>query len=507
MAKPGLQRRLSIPIEIAPSNWMEAAVLTVKEFVCIPNSFSSSRAFWHTWESVCVDWSVSTSSTRKVAEVRLLTDSLANRRVSLWREVLSVPEIVDEEEFNSVLMDGSYSSWAEIARDSRRTYASILRKRPDLHLQLTRILHALATRFKDVGYCQGMNFVACTILLGVASIEDPSIGSIASPKLPNREPLVDDELVSPDTFMSVIQTGNPVLHERIAFKLCEKLFVRNHFVRIYEVGLFTRLSIWSFDKLVESQFPELHEMITHQLQVSADFYTSTWFMTLFSADLDLSSSLRILDVFIAKGPKALHRFGLACLSMLEIRLMNPENDVAEALRLLRGSAVTAVAEVGIEYLVQYAMHEYKCVTNRLLADLQTAGKVHGGACLIFVTDRDTLVRSGVVVPPALAGDSSPSGAAFEAEWSKEEAQIKSAPVITNMGFIASKFHNLKARPSLDGGGFLNADEDEDETLHRGNSMSPERKFGARKALKSLGKKISSILPKTMSKGYSRTDDP
>ena len=498
-----LRRRGSVALPELAATWMEAAVAIVKDFVCCSNNHSASYVFWNTWESVCVAWNASTSASRSVSALRLLSDCSLERRVHLWRVVLSVPENIDEEEFNSVLMDGSYTAWAEISRDSRRTYAAILRTRPNLHLQLTRILHALATRFVDVGYCQGMNFVACTILLAISGIDDRSI---FAPTSPHREESVEEDVrATPDTFIAVIQAGSPEWRERIVFKICEKLFVRNHFVRIYEVGLFTRLFIWTFDKLVESVFPDLHTLITKDLQVSADFYTSTWFMTLFSADLDLHSSIRVLDLFVAKGPKFLHRFGLACLSIQEIRLVEAGADVADGLRALRGSAVASVAEVGVENLIQHAMKEYKCITNSLIADLQTAGKVHGGASLVFVSDQDTGRRSGIVV----VGDTSPSGTAFETEWNKEEAQVRRME--RKKGKVWSKFGH-QGNPS----GNQPANQRDNPLHQEGESMlgggtfvdfETDPKPSKAKSFKTFIKKKLSFQAsfKSHTKGYSRPE--
>ena len=519
---------------------MEAAVILVQEFLCFTDDPMAACQFWENWELVSVAWRRSVFSSREVAVARLLVRSSVQTKVRLWRRVLSVPDTIDEEEFNSVLMDGAYSSWAEIARDSRRTFASILRTRPGLHLQLTRILHALATRFKDVGYCQGMNFVACSILLAVTGVDNPDLFSAPSrqvqePDVEAESPRRQTKEAAPDSFIAVIQTGNPDWHERVSFKICEKLFVRNHFVRLYELGLHTRLTIWTFDKLVESLFPSLHQVINHRLQVSADFYTSTWFITLFSADLDLKSSIRILDIFIAKGQKALHRFGLACLASQVDRLLEERasEDVAEGLRLLRSSAASAVAECGMEPLIFRSLTDYKCITNRLISDLQTAGKVHGGASLVFVTDKDTLRKSGIVVPAVSdtsGGDSSPSGAALEAEWNKEEAAIRlqdstgaAAPVnrgiLGKMGKIGNRIRRVSVStevPKVDAPdeetheetGELSGGLNSSMLPRRGNSVSPEKKNSshrpsATKALKSLKKKLGSIIPHSATKGYSR----
>ena len=462
---------------------------------------------------------------RLVASDRLISDSAIGLRLRLWRLVLAVPAEVDAAEFTGLLLEGSYSSWCEISRDTRRTYAPFLRKRPDLHLQLTRILHALAARFRDVGYCQGMNFVAGTVLLALRSLKDPSV--LVAP--PRNSVMSEDEQEmlgcsspraaehAPDSFMAVIEGGlSEGAEEVVAFKICERVFLRNHFVRTYELGLHMRLTIWTFDKLVESLFPQLHEVVTRDLQVSADFYASSWFITLFSADLDFNSSVRILDLFIGKGLKSLHRFGLACIASQLDRLVGEDGvlDPAEGLKKLRAVACSAVKELGIEALILRSVTEFKCVTNRLVADLQTAGKVHGGAQLMFITDQDRHKKSWKIIP-VKQDDSSPSGAALGAVWSKEEAAIKVAQkqYIKSGSSRMSRFLFGPRRASTNGGMsppsvpapvMQAGDEEDDEDGSRGlTGASPESKSKkegskgrASKVLKSFKKRLGSMMPQT-----------
>lgn len=521
-------RRGSHLISCDSLRWQEVAVPLLVEFLTSPEQDENLLAFWTTWCLVSREWNSVMCNSRIVASERLLSTSSMDLRLSLWKAALSVSANPDTSEFSSLLLDGSYLSYSEISRDSRRTYSCILRRRPELHLQLTRILHALSTRFRDVGYCQGMNFVAGTVLLAIASLEDPSILS-TSLRGTSEE---DTSPEVPDSFMEVIKEGDPKPSEVLAFKLCERLFVRNHFILTYELGLHTRLTIWTFDKLVEAVFPDLHVMISRDLQVSADFFASSWFITLFSSDLDLRSSIRVLDIFAAKGMKAIHRFGLACLShQREAILAFSDQDPADALKVLRASAVTAVKELGMETLIRKSMTEFKFVTNQLIADVHTAGRVHGGAQIVLFKDsEDQKHFSWLVVPlppsSGTPGDNSPGGqAAFEAAWSKDQQSIQRPTQTAKTGTSLGIFDRIKLRRnSLNGESktapklSLSAPADygeEDEagtglTGPRGGQVvSPERpkkksaKAVAGKAFKSFGKKLGSILPSKSSKGYSR----
>lgn len=551
-----------------PASWFEVAAPLMYAYLMSDYDPVWNRGLWIKLESVSKSHHDSVRSCRPIAADRLLVETSMRLKLTLWMKVLSIPSEIRPDEYTSHIINGSYSSWSEISRDSRRTFAAVLRKRPVLHLQLTRILHALASRFRDVGYCQGMNFVAGTILLALACIREPAILSEAYAATTSSTPptcCTPPETViasppPPDNFIAVIQDTEHSPNEVLGFMLCEKIFVRNHFVRMYELGLHTRLTIWTFDKLLEAVFPSLHDVISERLQVSADFFASSWFITIFSADLDLYSSIRLMDLFISKGPKALHRFGLACLlsqkaKLLEIGNRPDDDDPADGLKTLRNVAANAVAENGIESLILTSLTEFKFVNNRLIADLQTAGKVHGGAQLMFVTNRDNKRRSYVIVPlsrtrfdkPGNDRQSvrSPRSTAFDAEWNKDAEAIRRQ----RSGLVEN---NTPSRPSVqsDGGmfGFL-AKLKKDETKTEGTNspvsspreyndsaplsggrvvlLSPEESAGKQKKrrkkvrksetnnpssfnpFKSFKKKLVSIMPggtSSSSKGYARTDD-
>jgi hypothetical protein len=326
---------------------------------------------------------------------------------------------------------------------------------------------------------------------------------------------------------------------------------------MYELGLHTQLTIWTFSKLVESIFPSLHDMITEKLQVSADFYASSWFITLFSADLDLYSSIRVMDLFIAKGPKSLYRFGLACLQSQKSALLelgNATEDPADCLKALRTVAVTAVAETGIEGLVLSSLTDFKFVNNRLIADVQTAGKIHGGAKLMFVTDRDSKRRSWVIAPPSDSSpnvgsngpsDHSPSGrGAFENEWNKDADSLrrnnkmledskgdgkrnrvisflsklkakKSREMIEEVRSPSSPIGSPSARENGDllkqSPGSPVASSGGGRRHRRRKNRSSESSNGVNNAFKSFRKKLGSIIPVASggghsTRGYARTED-
>ncbi|TEB20641.1 hypothetical protein C9890_0033 [Perkinsus sp. BL_2016] len=203
--------------------------------------------------------------------------------------------------------------------------------------------------------------------------------------------------------------------------------------------------------------------------------------------------------------------------------------------MLRAAASTAVKEAGIETLIRTSVTEFKFVTNQLIADLQTAGRVHGGAQLVLFKDKEDQKHFSwlvVPLPPSSgnSGDRSPAGqAAFEAAWSKDQLSIHRRPTLPSSTTSQTLLEKMKFRRTslpepttvpaqkiVKEGTQQEEEEDEADTGltgggRRGNSLSPDhaksssfKKISAKKAFKSFGKKLGSILPSKSTKGYSRS---
>lgn len=503
---------------------MEVAAPIVSKYLCSCTDHEGNLRNWVDWMLVCKDWESVVTTGHSAASARLVSDSSMDLRVRLWSKVLGIPDHIDGTEFADLVMEGSYAAWAEISRDSRRTFASVLRKRPNLHLKLTRILHALSAQFRDVGYCQGMNFVAGTVLLALSGIEDGTIfhpssqsivTTVSAAKAAPRTPILLSPRSTarevtppiPDSFMAVIQEKNHTETELLAFKVCEKLFMRNHFVQVYELGWHTRMTIWTFDKLVESVFPDLHAVITDNLQVCADFYASSWFITLFTADLDLRSSIRVMDLFIAQGPKGLHRFGLACLNSQREKILESGTlgDSAEGLKILRAVAATAVTENGVEALILSSVTRFKFINNRLLSSLASAGKLHGGARVVFEKDDDnghlTLVKRSWTIMPMR--DSALADALSQSTVVDEK--VKKSGILSRLKRKKKPFP-LDAKPGHPVGlldGRAPTSPSGSSRLASSASVSPSRRSRSDGgAFKSFRKRIGGWLPG--SRGYAKT---
>ncbi len=60
----------------------------------------------------------------------------------------------------------------EISRDLKRTHTSERMRTPEGQEEMHRVLLAIAYAVPEVGYCQGMNFVASTLIASLGNDEE-----------------------------------------------------------------------------------------------------------------------------------------------------------------------------------------------------------------------------------------------------------------------------------------------------------------------------------------------
>lgn len=224
---------------------------------------------------------------------------------------------------------------AEIRRDINRTFPEVLEPRDTE--ALFRVLRAVSSRMEDVGYCQGMNFLA-----GI--------------------------------FVRVF--GTAVEADEAAVYQCMLSVLLRHGMNQFFGERFPklRLTVLQFDCLVEAFFPDLTDAFD-AFNLSAEFYATQWFLTLFSYSLPFQYVLRIWDQFLCRGMKFIHRVGLALLKAARPMLLGQGFD--ETVRLLRslGETLTMTPEALVEEALRFK------VTNRLLCGLEqamrSAGPRHG----------------------------------------------------------------------------------------------------------------------------------
>jgi len=133
---------------------------------------------------------------------------------------------------------------------------------------------------------------------------------------------------------------------------------------------------------VEAFLPDLSAAF-EVFNLSAEFYATQWFLTLFSYSMPFLHTVRIWDHFLCRGMKFIHRVGLALLSEARPTLLGQSFDcTVQRLRNI-GQSTTLSPEA----LVAAAM-EFK-VTNRLLSELEHAMATGEGTALpVCIPERD-----------------------------------------------------------------------------------------------------------------------
>jgi len=144
---------------------------------------------------------------------------------------------------------------------------------------LYNVLKAYANYDKQVGYCQGMGFIAGLFLMYLS--EEESFWML-------------DRVMRSDKFM---------MHG------------------LYAIGLpLLQQYFYQFDQLLFSVCPRLHEHLEMN-GITPSLYSTQWFLTVFAYNMPFELVLRIWDIFLYEGPKIPFRFALAFMQHYEPTIM------------------------------------------------------------------------------------------------------------------------------------------------------------------------------------------
>ena len=166
----------------------------------------------------------------------------------------------------------------EIGRDLHRTFSIEKFKTGNGRLMLKNILTAVGFVRPEIGYCQGMNFIA---------------GALVN--------LIDNEEKCFWIFLCFIDNINLNL-----------LYLKNmpdFLIRVYQLK-----------KLIEFYFPKLGIHLKRN-QINIDIFFSKWLLTIFSNYFPFKVLYRVWDVFIIDKWKALFKFCMILLFFMKEKLM------------------------------------------------------------------------------------------------------------------------------------------------------------------------------------------
>eukprot|EP00931_Biecheleriopsis_adriatica_P104877 TRINITY_DN79491_c0_g1_i1.p1 TRINITY_DN79491_c0_g1~~TRINITY_DN79491_c0_g1_i1.p1 ORF type:complete len:401 (-),score=75.09 TRINITY_DN79491_c0_g1_i1:109-1311(-) len=219
----------------------------------------------------------------------------AEFRAEAWQAALDVRSHAKPGLYQELLtVDNPWIHPIEI--DIPRTFPEMPYFDDEQQQSLLRILKAYANLCPDVGYCQGMNFVAGLLLL-VAQKGDFR----ETPRLEKEE----------ETFWMFACLMGDGETRASAGKLSG--FYRRRFPLL-------RRYLSAYDELISEILPELHRHFAQE-NVQHAVYLHQWFLTLFINSLPLPMVLSVWDVLVCCGLEELLPITVSFLSVLQQTLL------------------------------------------------------------------------------------------------------------------------------------------------------------------------------------------
>ena len=192
----------------------------------------------------------------------------------------------------------------EISRDVPRTFVSheLFAEPKGLGQRLLfRILTALAIRYPQVGYCQGMNFVVAVMLIVAMESKHEKLVKLA--QLGGRARSHEERV------------------ELLVFSLMCAFLEKFDMRELWRPCVpQLKLRIYQFRRLLSQKLPVLQSHF-QKIGLTAEVFASQWFLTLLSYNLPLDVLVRVWDVLVMDGWKTVFRVGVAMLKLFEGKLL------------------------------------------------------------------------------------------------------------------------------------------------------------------------------------------
>ncbi|CAO3654291.1 unnamed protein product [Cunninghamella echinulata] len=200
----------------------------------------------------------------------------------VWQLFAKSKDIKLEQKYMQLLKDGSVYEKA-ILRDLERTFPHYeYFQTKEGQDALFNVVKAYSLYDLDIGYCQGIAFIAGPLLMNMP--EEEAFG--------------------------------------VLVKLMDKYQLKGHFAP--QLNLLHQ-RMYQLDGLIYDQLPHLHRHFEH-LGIRSNMYASQWFMTLFAYKFPIDFVFRVYDLILAQGIEALHRLALALLEKNQSTLLAMEFD-------------------------------------------------------------------------------------------------------------------------------------------------------------------------------------
>ena len=209
----------------------------------------------------------------------------------------------------------------EIGRDMHRTFMTEKFKNGNGKQMLENILISLGFVRPEIGYCQGMNFIA---------------GALIN--------LIDDEEKCFWIFLTFI--------DNIQLNLLYLKNMPDFLIRVYQLK-----------KFIEFYFPKLSNHL-RRTQINIDLFFSKWLLTIFSNYFPFDILYQVWDVFIIDKWKALFKFCMIIIFFMKEDMM--KMDLNQFCQYFRSDDL--LSSLSFEQMIKH-YNDYK-ITNKKLKELR-----------------------------------------------------------------------------------------------------------------------------------------
>lgn len=257
------------------------------------------------WEEMMTNWDVETLKNAARVKERVRKGIPNSIRPRAWPMLLRIEERKKTLSMMTVqrsIVDLRRQVIDEIDRDVNRTFPTHSRFRRnggEGQLALRKVLLWYAAYDTEIGYCQGMAFVAATLLIYM-----------------NAE----------DTFYCIVcMMESPITSDgsSVTVKMRE----------LYTAGLVRIQKMMKvFNGLGQRYLPKIWKHFQKE-GVEVAMFVSRWFMTLYCRDFSFDLVARVMDNFVHGDYKIIYRVGLGLLKQCEKHICNSPFD--EIMRMLQ----------------------------------------------------------------------------------------------------------------------------------------------------------------------------
>ncbi|KAJ7528865.1 hypothetical protein O6H91_15G023600 [Diphasiastrum complanatum] len=244
-----------------------------------------------------VDWKCYVRKKPQVVKRRIRKGIPDCLRGLVWQLISGSRDLLllNQGVYEQLVLYETSASELDIIRDISRTFPSHVyfqQRHGPGQRSLYNVLKAYSVYDRDVGYVQGMGFLAGLLLLYMSE---------------------------EDAFWLLVALLKGAVHAPME--------------GLYLAGLpLVQQYLFQFDRLVHELLPRLGSHFDEET-INPSMYASQWFITVFSYSFPFPLALRIWDVFLYEGVKIIFRVGLALLKYCQEDLLKlPFEKLVHALR-------------------------------------------------------------------------------------------------------------------------------------------------------------------------------